>query len=94
MEEEIHKIALHYGYESQSMMLIEEMAELTQAISKIRRAKEPIDFAEAFDSLVEEIADVEIMLEQVKYLLPCGYAVECMKYKKIKRQIERMKNNE
>ena len=33
--EKIRKIAGHYGYESQSRQCIEEMAELTQAITKL-----------------------------------------------------------
>lgn len=66
--------AEHYGYEAQSNQLVEECAELIQAVSKYRRArgtgqetllKEQV----AFDNLIEEIADVEIMLEQIKHLL-------------------------
>ena len=37
MIEEIHKIADYYGYEAQSRQLIEEMAELTQALNKLWR---------------------------------------------------------
>ena len=33
MKDKIKQIAEHYGYDSQSHMLIEEMAELTQAIN-------------------------------------------------------------
>lgn len=68
--------AKYYGYEAQSNQLVEECAELIQAVNKYRRAVagigEPVSEdkkAIAFDNLVEEIADVEIMLEQIKYLL-------------------------
>lgn len=63
--------AIHFGYEAQSNQLIEECAELIQAVSKHRRAaaKGEDEKVIAFDNLVEEIADVEIMLEQVKHLL-------------------------
>lgn len=70
------KNAEHYGYEAQSNQLVEECAELIQAVNKYRRAVEglgePVSEdkkAIALDNLIEEIADVEIMLEQVKYLL-------------------------
>lgn len=69
ISQELKKIAKHYGYGAQSNQLIEECAELIQAVSKYRRAKGRRSEGLAFENLVEEIADVEIMLEQVKYLL-------------------------
>lgn len=63
---ELHDIADTLGYEEQSMQLIEEMAELTQGINKYRRYDKGI---KQYENLVEEIADVEIMLEQIKHLL-------------------------
>jgi hypothetical protein len=42
-------------------------------------------------NIVEEIADVEIMLEQMKILLDISNeAVEGVKEKKVKRQLERI----
>lgn len=35
----IMAIGFHYGFESQSIQCIEEMAELTQAITKLRRSR-------------------------------------------------------
>lgn len=74
---ELKKVAEYYGYEAQSNQLVEECAELIQAVSKYRRVS--IDGPDtaglaskqqrALDNLVEELADVEIMIEQVKYLL-------------------------
>lgn len=77
LTEGVKKVADHFGYEAQSNQLIEECAELIQAVSKYRRAKANGQYnAElaskeqiALENLVEEIADVELMLEQVKYLL-------------------------
>lgn len=68
------KNAEHYGYEAQSNQLVEECAELIQAVSKYRRARgtgqeTPLKEQVALDNLIEEIADVEIMLEQIKHLL-------------------------
>jgi NTP pyrophosphatase (non-canonical NTP hydrolase) len=70
--EEAKMIAEHYGYDEQSGQLIEECAELVQAISKYRRAKKSgvqPTLSLVYENLVEEIADVELMIEQVKYLL-------------------------
>lgn len=94
MQDELVTIARYYGYESQSRQLIEEMAELIQAINKRWREEDEIKQAVATYHVVEEIADVEVCLEQIKWLLDCNDAVEYFKEEKIKRQLERMKNNE
>lgn len=57
-----------YGTKAQMMQCIEEMAELIQAINKYFRASTQFKWAEAYDSVVEEIADVQIMLEQMRLL--------------------------
>lgn len=104
------RIAKHYGYEAQSNQLVEECAELIQAVNKYRRARgkgqvlspllkptqEEKDREQvALDNLVEEIVDVEIMLEQVKYLLqiPEDDLIALKQYK-VNRTIERMEHRE
>ena len=47
------------------MQIIEEMAELTQSINKFRRYKTE----DTKNNLIEEIADVSIVLYQLAYLL-------------------------
>ena len=94
-------IAEHYGYESQSRQLIEEMAELTVAINKLWRVERFCDRKNIMDvkgfsypevkEIIGEIADVEIMLSQIKHLLSCNDEVEQEKERKILRQLERMK---
>lgn len=80
MNEKLQRIADYYGYEVQSRQLIEEMAELTKAINKLWRCENglidqlvymPPELRRSIhlDSAIEEIADVEICLEYVKYLL-------------------------
>jgi len=69
IKQECHNIADTYGYPAQSGQLIEECAELIQAISKYKRAKTAEEQHVAFSHYLEEIADVEIMLDQIKYLL-------------------------
>ena len=77
--------AEHYGYEPQSNMLVEEMAELTQAISKYRRNNSKNNF----DNIIEEIADVEVMLHQIKHLLGINPKyVEQIKIEKVNRTEE------
>lgn len=92
--------AKYYGYEAQSNQLTEECAELIQAVSKYRRAVaglgEPVTEDKktvALENLIEEIADVEIMLEQVKYLLQIpAEELEAVKLYKVKRTRERIYN--
>lgn len=96
MKDKIKHIAEHYGYDAQSHMLIEEMAELTQAINKYYRVRNehgyPTDKTseEVFTNLLEEIADVEICIEELKALLDCNAKVSAWKYTKIARQLKRM----
>ena len=81
MEEDIKKIAEHYGLNHQKIKLIEEMAELTQAICKGDE-----------NNIIEEIADVEILLEQVKHLMKINITMDVMKKFKINRQLKRIEN--
>ena len=83
---DIEKIAMHYGFVSQSRQTIEEMAELTVAISKIHRDWNK----EHLDNLIEELADVQIMLEQMIYLTGSKYDVQAVIDSKVKRQLKRM----
>ena len=54
-----HRVLGRYGTDAQAMVHCEELAELIQAISKMRRARNGgQDDAEAYDNLVEEMADV------------------------------------
>lgn len=90
MNEDIKKIADFYGYENQSYILIEEMAELTQAIIKMYRKRWLTDnVEEEIRHIKEEIADVEICLDQIKYLLEVDDLDEIKRYK-IERQKRRM----
>lgn len=99
---QVHKIADRYGYEAQSRQCIEEMAELTQAINKAWRTREKItdfdsidrhpELIEARDHMIEEIADVQITLWQMIYMLGAEATGEVhdMILKKLARQMKRM----
>lgn len=65
---ECEQICKHYGIESQKLILMEECAELIQAVSKLTRAEQNgkvYETTSAKLALVEEMADVHIMIEQV-----------------------------
>ena len=66
-ENEIFEDALYYfGYNHQATKAIEEMSELTKALCKERRTQlVPGKHAEAHANVIEEIADVAIMLKQL-----------------------------
>lgn len=72
----LRDIANHYGFDRQKYKLVEEMAELTQALLKNDE-----------DSIVEEMADVTIILEQLKHLL----FRECEERKRLYYSIRQMK---
>ena len=98
MDNAIKQIADKYGYDAQSRQLIEECAELTQAVNKLWRLEQKqnrtitqdIDLTFAKENLIEELADVSIMVEQMLYLLDCKSDFEIEKAKKIKRQLGRI----
>ena len=89
IDERLKQIADHYGLDEQLNILQEECAELIQAASKYKRNR----LIDDYQHIVEEIADVEIMIAQVKYLLKMpNYHVDGVKEEKIKRQLERIQN--
>ena len=97
----IKKIADAYGYDAQSRQCIEEMAELTQAINKFWRKdlkrgqlttlEVPIGSPQEL-SIIEEIADVQIMLWQMAYLL--NVDVIPIIEQKLDRQSERIEKDD
>lgn len=102
MEDIIARIAEEYGYDAQSRQCIEEMAELTQAINKFWRKQlkcGKVDLStlsaagfgtKEYENLVEEIADVEIMIEQMKVFMDCEDSVTEVVKEKLDRQIDRI----
>ncbi|MBE5928487.1 MAG: hypothetical protein E7267_03820 [Lachnospiraceae bacterium] len=101
MESQAKSVADYYGYANQSGQLIEKMAELMVAIKKYDRvygsddlinapAKKFLDVKHLEDCIFEKIADVEIMLAQIKHLLGCSSEVESIKEMEITRQLMRI----
>ena len=91
---DIQRIAYHYGAIRQFDKLMRECIELADAVNHYTEGK--CDERDVFD----EIADVEIMLEQAVYLLSeddgtreiidAREIVDSIKEKKIARQIRRI----
>ena len=86
----MHEIAKHYGLTYQLVILAEECAELTQASTKCIRGmcahnKAPLA------NLIEEIADVEIAIEEIKHLTGIEQqAIDEVKDYKIRREFSRI----
>lgn len=101
MEKKCLEIARYYGFDAQTNQLIEECAELIQAVNKYKRqflrgqpVRESSDGKTPRDMIVEEIADVEVMLCQIKYLLHItDLEVEDIAENKIERTMMRMEES-
>lgn len=73
-----------YGPKAQTVMVFEEMAELQKELCKHARG------TDNREAIAEEIADVQIMLEQMIELHGCENAVLCYKRHKLERLAERI----
>lgn len=77
-----------YGKDAQMTMVLEEMSELQKEICKLWRGKDNRD------AIAEEVADVEIMLDQLKLMLDIPYQVEQHRQNKLQRLQERLEEKE
>ena len=71
------RIAEFFGIKTQTNQLIEEMSELTQALCKRNRGIK--------SNIVEELADVRLVLNQMIYLMDCEEEVQAIEKSKIDR---------
>lgn len=86
MEEKLKMIAEYYGLENQLRQLAEECSELAVEANHSAR------YGSITVRLIEEIADVEIMLDQVRYLAGIQESdVLETRFYKIERQLKRMR---
>lgn len=78
-----------FGVESQLKMMIEEMSELTKAICKLWRTKPGTEAVfEAEHDVLEEMADVQIMLNQMKMMFGDTDEIEHKKIERLRSRIE------
>lgn len=87
-KETYKKVIDTYGKDKQLDVVIEEMSELTKEICKFKRGQDN------HQQIVEEIADVEIMLQQLKMIcdVKCS-ELEGVKYQKTERLGERLNSD-
>ena len=82
-----------YGEPAQIDMAIEEMAELTKALCKIKRAQAGCEVAAAIGNVVEEMADVQIMLDQLRIIFHRSTEeVEEAKLERLKNRLDGRNN--
>lgn len=90
--ESVYKRAVDkWGNESQMNMMTEEIGELLQAISKFRRAHDKSDEVKqkAFDHVCEEVADVENMINQFRYMFDADL-IDKYKEEKLERTLNKL----
>ena len=78
-----------YGPDAQMKMMVEEMSELTKAICKLWRARpgSPEAF-EAERSIIEEAADVQIMLDQIRIIFGDTEEIEQQKVDRLRCRLD------
>lgn len=80
------KIARHYGKVCQALKLFEEFGECEEALRGY------INGTDTKEHAIEEIADVEVVIDQFKYyFLNCEKQVEDVKRAKVDRQLMRIR---
>jgi UDP-N-acetylmuramyl tripeptide synthase len=88
--QQIYKqILSQFGNTMQTIVAIEEMSELQKALAKYLRGLQYHDFADILADIREEIADVQIMLDQLKMIFDDGQTVEKIIDEKLQRTVDR-----
>ncbi len=94
-DESIYKNFLEtFGEQTQYLFVFEEMSELTKALTKFIRKRENASETEKqklIDDIAEEIADVEVATEEIKFMFNLWDKVKEVKEFKIARGKERVK---
>lgn len=91
----LYEQAERFGLENRMLQCTEECGELIQALSKYKRVSQgdktcKMKRSQAISMVLEEIADVEITLKQIKYLLCKTEAIEHIKVRKVIRTEKRL----
>lgn len=85
---ELHTIADYYGLRAQMQKTVEETGEMLAELGRLMLDGENGAVRRSF---LEEAADVEIMLDQLKYLLDAEVFCEAERQWKIERQLDRIR---
>lgn len=82
-----------YGAPAQMDMAVEEMAELTKALCKVKRVSCAAEAKAVLENVVEEMADVQIMLDQLRIIFGRSTAeVEEAKLERLKNRLDGRNN--
>lgn len=95
IDKHTRKQAEQFGIENRMIQCTEECGELIQALSKYQRIQQgdktcQTDMCHAEYMIAEEMADVELLLEQIKYLLGNEMEVRERKLYKLDRTEQRL----
>jgi len=92
----LEKAIAKFGINNQIIMAYEELGELIQALAKMNRVVRQTDY-EAYEkylnNLISELADVEIMTQQIKMIYDVESKVSSSKEYKIQRLNQRLKKH-
>lgn len=77
-----------FGNTMQCIVAIEEMSELQKALCKYLRGEQYFD-EQYFANVREEIADTQIMLDQLKMIFDDGKTIEKVIDEKLQRTVDR-----
>lgn len=78
-----------YGAPAQMDMAVEEMAELTKALCKVKRVSCAAEAKAVLENVVEEMADVQIMLDQLRIIFGHSTAeAEEYKLERLKKRLD------
>lgn len=91
MKEDLLKIIKHYGVNAQQRQFAEEVFELQEAITAYEN--EGLNMGNDTSHIAEEIADIAVLLNQfIDYYDLDDEKIDEIAHYKIKRQLERIKN--
>lgn len=85
-QEILHKAIGCYGEAAQVDICVEEMSELTKALLKWRRSGTNAD--ELLHNIREEIADVQIMLDQMRMIYGSTADEETFKLERLEKRLD------
>ena len=86
MNDDLYQLVLDkWGSDAQLTVVIEELSELIKEVCKMKRGMNHIEH------LAEEVADVEIMCEQLRYIFDIDEPVDEWKQLKLARLADRLK---
>lgn len=90
IDKALGRIIDHYGEENQHKKAVEELKELAEAIKEYMA----LPTQENRFHMIDEMADVTVMLKQLEIMNVCRDEVAGRVIYKIRRQMERMENGE